>query len=422
MPLSEMSLLSRKSLAHVNTDDPFIRSSCVYTMSSCMILVVVFFVVLPGALIPYFKKVRYLAEVPRIEDQARSTPSDGFGPLTLCQVEIRSFSRPSPWSYSPEYIPVDLCSHAVFNVEGLRDWFNDMLNYDMYQSAIRPLFFSFMQDLRKRQPSIQVYVAVGTFTNLTTAMGSVASSSRDTVPHFARNVLRWTLGNRIDGVLFGGMFPTAPDRRNAMVKLLKKTGTLFRVQRTKLGIIVPSTADVFGLRGSGKKLSSFVDLVIVPAYREAPPTKHRGILSMQQSIEILLNSGIPSRKIIVGVVFHGSLHQVSKKPFVPQMNATFKELPYYEVCQWVRDGGWDHMLDMDTLSAYAHKSNVWVNFDDRHSLALKADLIRNSSLGGMMAWDISLDDYRGVCGLPYPLLTAMHDQLLLGSMSNVSIV
>ncbi|KAL1442136.1 hypothetical protein MTO96_030930 [Rhipicephalus appendiculatus] len=151
MRFSEQNLLSRRDLRAGDTEDPFIKTSYVYTVSSCMLLVVVFFVVLPGALVPYFRKVRYLSDLPKLEDQGRLRQQGLQGPLVLCQLNAESFSRPEPWAYRAEHIPTEHCTHVVFSMPGLKDWFNDLINYDVYHVATRPFFWRAVDLLLERK-------------------------------------------------------------------------------------------------------------------------------------------------------------------------------------------------------------------------------------------------------------------------------
>jgi chitinase len=52
---------------------------------------------------------------------------------------------------------------------------------------------------------------------------------------------------------------------------------------------------------------------------------------------------------------------------------------------------------------YNAKTRNWITYDDPQSLALKADLVRERELGGIMIWELSGDD-----GM---LLPAIHQRL-----------
>lgn len=65
---------------------------------------------------------------------------------------------------------------------------------------------------------------------------------------------------------------------------------------------------------------------------------------------------------------------------------------------------------------YAYKDNAWVGYDNVESIQLKVNYAKEKNLGGIMIWSIDTDDFRGKCGKPYPLLTAINEAL--GNVSN----
>lgn len=206
-------------------------------------------------------QVRYLSDLPKLEDQGRLRQQGLQGPLVLCQLNAESFSRPEPWAYRAEHIPTEHCTHVVFSMPGLKDWFNDLINYDVYHVATRPFFWRAV-DLLLERKGAHLLVSVGAFGDVTNLMADVAGNS-DTMARFSRNMVRWVLGNKLDGALLAGVFPAPANMRNAMVKLVKKLGTLFRVHHINFGLVVPPQAQLFHTHGAGVKLAQFVDLVVV---------------------------------------------------------------------------------------------------------------------------------------------------------------
>ncbi|KAH9362023.1 hypothetical protein HPB48_014962 [Haemaphysalis longicornis] len=183
------------------------------------------------------------------------------GPLVLCQLNAASFTRSEPWAYRAEHIPTEHCTHVVFSMAGLKDWFNDLINYDVYHLATRPFFWKAV-DLLLEKKKAHLLVSVGTFGDASRLITDVAGNS-DTMARFSRNLVRWVLGNKLDGALMAGVFPAPGPLRNAMVKMVKKIGTLFRVHHLHLGLVVPPHAKLFHNRGAGVKLAQFVDVVVV---------------------------------------------------------------------------------------------------------------------------------------------------------------
>uniref|UniRef100_A0A131YPT8 Chitinase n=1 Tax=Rhipicephalus appendiculatus TaxID=34631 RepID=A0A131YPT8_RHIAP len=410
MRFSEQNLLSRRDLRAGDTEDPFIKTSYVYTVSSCMLLVVVFFVVLPGALVPYFRKVRYLSDLPKLEDQGRLRQQGLQGPLVLCQLNAESFSRPEPWAYRAEHIPTEHCTHVVFSMPGLKDWFNDLINYDVYHVATRPFFWRAV-DLLLERKNAHLLVSVGAFGDVTSLMADVAGNG-DTMARFSRNMVRWVLGNKLDGALLAGVFPAPANMRNAMVKMVKKLGTLFRVHHINLGLVVPPQAQLFHTHGAGVKLAQFVDLVVVTVNKEpSVRSAAESALNIGSAIEVLRECGVPASKLVPTFSMEVTVYKFLDT--LDSINTTSPvALPYYTVCERIQQGGWELMFDSSTHSNFLHRKHEWINFDDARSIAEKMEVIRNESVAGIMLWDISVDDFKGACGPVHPLVAAVYSSLM----------
>ncbi len=54
------------------------------------------------------------------------------------------------------------------------------------------------------------------------------------------------------------------------------------------------------------------------------------------------------------------------------------------------------------------QDDQWVGYDKVSSIKRKMEYVRNRGLGGAMIWAIDLDDYKGVCGPRWPLLSQMN--------------
>lgn len=375
-----------------------------------MLLVVVFFVVLPGALVPYFRKVRYLSDLPKLEDQNHLRQQGLQGPLVMCQLNAASFSRAEPWAYRAENIPTEHCTHVVFSMPGLKDWFNDLINYDVYHLATRPFFWRAV-DMLLEKKNAHLLVSVGAFGDVTALMADVAGNG-DTMARFSRNMVRWVLGNKLDGALLAGVFPAPANMRNAMVKMVKKLGTLFRVHHINLGLVVPPHAQLFHTRGAGVKLAQFVDLVVVtvnnePSIRSAAESA----LNIGTAIDLVRESGVPASKMVPTFSL-----EVTAYKFIDELDLTNNSvpvaLPYYAVCERIQEGGWELMFDASTHSNFLHRNHEWVNFDDARTITEKMDVIRNESVAGVMLWDISIDDFKGACGPVHPLVAAVYASLM----------
>ncbi|KAK8770920.1 hypothetical protein V5799_025838 [Amblyomma americanum] len=361
-------------------EDPFLRSTCVYSISSCMILILVFFVALPGALMPYLTRIRFIKEVPKKEDVLLD--SRGSEPLLICQLDPHSFSRPPPWTYAQRYIPAHVCSHIVLPLVGLPDFFNDMQNYDSLTMASAPFHLADLSPLVKANPRLRLIAGLGSFQDASMFLLRIAISQDRSIA-FARNLLRWTMVNSLDGLMVNGLFPVAEwQLRNCAVRLLKKLATLFRHREFLL--VLPPDSSLLRKPNAGRRLAKLVDMIVLPPQW----------IGRSRALENMLSSGFPASQLVAAVRFEGIPytlnHRESYTGTVPGNEHTFA---YHELCSkrgWMRHSDGDMTL--------LHRGRSWFLYEDEQSLKAQTTRFMKKGLAGILVWDVSADDFLGFCG------------------------
>lgn len=146
------------------------------------------------------------------------------------------------------------------------------------------------------------------------------------------------------------------------------------------------------------------------SYRIEDVLKHRSILNLEKSVDRLINYGVPSSKIVIGLHFLGlsfhSLFDLSTK------SATFrKSLEFNEVCQLLLNNElvqWEGFYDEESGLAIAKRESVSygvirptdvIIYENSRSIANKILLILSRNLAGAMAFSIDMDDLHGNCGI-----------------------
>lgn len=156
-----------------------------------------------------------------------------------------------------------------------------------------------------------------------------------------------------------------------------------------------------------------------------------------------LEKGVPAHKVILGIGAFGitwKLTSESKISGVPPIGAdgpgeagpqtkTPGLLSYPEVCSLLpnpnlKTTSAPHLLRRVTdpshkLGSYAFRlpdsssdTGLWVAYEDPDTAGYKGAYVKNKGLGGIAIWDISLDDFRGVCsGERFPILKAAKNHL-----------
>ena len=81
-------------------------------------------------------------------------------------------------------------------------------------------------------------------------------------------------------------------------------------------------------------------------------------------------------------------------------------LAYYEICQKI-SSGWTAVKNDEMQSMYAYGDGEWVGYENRDTLTHRCGVINDLGLAGVMFWDTSLDDTKGLfCDEgPYPLIS-----------------
>ena len=155
------------------------------------------------------------------------------------------------------------------------------------------------------------------------------------------------------------------------------------------------------------------------------------------------DSFITADKIILGIRTFGvtwKLTSDSKVSGVPPIGAdgpgeagpqtkTAGLLSYPEVCSLFPNPKLNSYLSYQLLrpvtdpshklGSYAFRlpnsssdTGLWVAYEDPDTAGYKGTYVKNKGLGGIAIWDISLDDFRGICtGERFPILKAARNNL-----------
>lgn len=151
--------------------------------------------------------------------------------------------------------------------------------------------------------------------------------------------------------------------------------------------------------------------------------KDEMLLNVNWSVNYWLAQGAPAEKIMLGVGSYGRSFTLdrqeenginapaSQKGAAGPYTREPGSLGYNELCENFKrqPEAWTIVRDPDYLAPYAYSGRQWVGYDDRESLALKAQYAKSMGLGGMMMWSIETDDFQGSChnGEKFPLLNTI---------------
>ncbi|XP_072930611.1 chitinase-like protein EN03 isoform X2 [Epargyreus clarus] len=169
------------------------------------------------------------------------------------------------------------------------------------------------------------------------------------------------------------------------------------------------------------------------------PQSRNPLLNVEAAINYWTQAGAPSGKIVLGIATFGrtwKLDSDSEISGVPPVHAdgpgeagpyTKVEgiLSYPEVCAKLinpnhQKGMRPHLRKVSDSNpkkqygTYAFRlpddngeGGMWVSYEDPDTAGQKATYVKSKNLGGVSIWDLSMDDFRGLCtGDKYPILRA----------------
>jgi chitinase len=138
------------------------------------------------------------------------------------------------------------------------------------------------------------------------------------------------------------------------------------------------------------------------------PLAVRQVWSVEGTVRVFEEAGVPREKIVIGVPFYGrgftgvpDVNDGLYQSFTGTMNKDYRtiEAEFLTKFQRFRDpeagGPW----------LYDAESGTMLSYDDPESLARKTDFVREHGLGGVMVWELSGDDDES------SLLTAISSRL-----------
>ncbi|KAH8037392.1 hypothetical protein HPB51_009947 [Rhipicephalus microplus] len=374
-----------------------------------------------------------------------TTPEEPDGPKVVCYFPTWSFFRQGRGHYTPEDIDPRLCTHIIYGFTSLD---SDPLHHSDAEKIADVKFHLRNRTLALKTVNRRLKVLLslgGWYHGVGEDDRCWAFASNATARfRFAQHATTFVAKHRFDGLnvdwasFSGGEREDVPDKRN-FVLLLQAIREAFDAYDPAwlLTAAISGNVDVIREAYDVAKIFNQTDFTSVMAYdyfgTESPVVAHYSPLqsatdetnpekSIEYLLDVLISLEAPLEKLVLGVPFYARSYTLENprlnyigapatgKGYPGPVTATPGVLAYYEICSAIKAGGWTTMMDK-RAGVYAYSGDQWVCFDGPRSLTRKARFALRMGLAGLIASDVSMDDFRGECGRKSPLLNAVHRAL-----------
>ncbi|KAK8774955.1 hypothetical protein V5799_010514 [Amblyomma americanum] len=346
----------------------------------------------------------------------------------VCYFNHTSYRREEPMSFRTGHVPVPYCSHIIYASVGVDDEYA-LVAKDPAFDIERGGFAKFA-GLKKRYRHVSVMVAIGDDIGDSNAFQRMSTQKQDVVA-FARNVASWLQQYGYDGVVIQWKMPV--NRRNdsgaKASRYRQKLRGVAAALRDSLGanselfVAVPNNEDLRRTYFNFDELSRHVDrFLVIGNWVLRPEDGSREESSSTVKVTTFadpLNDVLQTRHALVGA---GNVQLFRKFCFVLSVGARTYTLlssgkhnahaaasgpgkpgpytrqpgllAYYEVCSQT----WPTAVQ-GTFASYVARDDQWVGFLDASNVQrlLRMALYKHRA-ACLGVWDVSLDDFRGVCG------------------------
>ncbi|CAH4032079.1 unnamed protein product [Pieris brassicae] len=358
--------------------------------------------------------------------------------MIVCYLESWAAYRAPPLAFTAGLVPKS-CTHLHYAFAVLHPHTYSVVSanedYDIIKGGYR-----IATGLKKRIPGLRVLVSVGgegtgrLFSEMV-QMPYRRNSFIDSAVNFLRE-------HDFDGLDLHWVYSGDKDdkEKDLLTTLLYELREKFSSYGLLLSTVLPpfryQIEDGYDLSA----VSGATDYTILQAWdmthgkKHEPPTRavqhsalHRdpGATARDQRydnvefmVKYILRHGMAAEKLVLGVPLFGRSYTLAPST-LPAPGAAVSDwgdegiytqtkgtLAYFEICMTERDGKGSSGVDEDG-NAFAVFDNQWISFDTPNTIMEKMKFINEAGLAGAAAWAVDMDDFRGLCGAPFPLLSAI---------------
>ncbi len=211
-----------------------------------------------------------------------------------------------------------------------------------------------------------------------------------------------------------GLSDSRPEDKNNFTKLCKELRVA--LDEYKEGMLLTS-AMIGGINVERfydlKELNNYLDYFHLMTYdlNSSGLTTHHSntlpgnrVYSARNAMQTYMAGGVDAEKIVIGAAFYGKISTLATpttadssvllKPIAKKDDGTddTRTIQYTKIKEeYMTNPSFVRLFDESTASYYLTDGKVFITYDDPEAFAIKADLIKNNNLGGIMFWDYGSD-------------------------------
>lgn len=270
--------------------------------------------------------------------------------------------------------------------------------------------------LRKKNPDLKIVLSVGGWDYSTYFSDAASTASRRET--FAQSCLDLILAHDLDGVDLDWEYPVSggvsgvihrPQDKQNFTLLLKAIRQKLDQQERKDGreyrLTIAGAAGNWYLNNiEPQAVAEVVDHIFLMTYDFSGPWSSRSGFnaplystsggSVEDAVTAWLSRGVAAEKLVLGMPLYGYIYQdVSSTN--NGLNSTFssaRSVTYNALKEtYLTDSSYRQLRHATAQVPYLYGQRTFISYDDPTSVAAKAELARESSLGGIGFWELSQD-------------------------------
>ncbi|MDQ0971401.1 chitinase [Neobacillus niacini] len=286
-------------------------------------------------------------------------------------------------------------------------------------------FYQFTK-LKQQYPHLKTLISVGGWTWSEKFSDVALTKQSRTI--FAESCLQFLLKYGFDGVDLDWEYPVGggeadnfnrPEDKQNFTLLLKKIRETLDAQsardgKTYLLTIAAGAGSSYAANTELNLIHQYVDYIQLmtydihgswesmtgmnaPLYRD-PESGFSWEWSVQDTINLYLNKGVPANKLIMGVPFYGrAYNQVtnSNNGLYQSFTGGGSAISYANLeANYVNKNGFIRYWEPDSKVPWLFNGSQFISYDDTESMGYKTSFIKANGLGGAMMWELSQDPNR----------------------------